>query len=270
MKMAPATSSNKEVGGEAPRPHPVVACFDAGLLGLIALSTAITLAASVSPPPVLDTDAYFFALTGLFFAGVNQLAASVWAAGDGRRQAVGRKLVYASFVVPFIAAVAMSMGSLLHISLGEDGCRRCRSHVLGGNVADDNSNNDSITIVIDSHQLLSAAAVDGRDDADSSAKTQLAKTLSSMGFLTLTMDVATALYTPPQGVLFEGHMLAYYLTLVGIFAAGLVELFTAFCLSNSGQANGRLVSFARALICASVAPLVTIIALGGFSVLMKG
>ncbi|TVU21950.1 hypothetical protein EJB05_31621, partial [Eragrostis curvula] len=83
-----------EAGAEAPKLRQVAAaCFEAGLLGLLALSTpAITLAVSVPPPPGLDTNAYFVALSGVFFAGVTQVVASVWAADDARRLAAGRKL----------------------------------------------------------------------------------------------------------------------------------------------------------------------------------
>jgi len=56
--------------------------FGRGLLGLAAASTAITLAVS-EPPPWLDRDAYFVAISGLFFAGITQVAASV-SAGGGR------------------------------------------------------------------------------------------------------------------------------------------------------------------------------------------
>lgn len=93
--------------------------------------------------------------------------------------------------------------------------------------------------------------------------TQLTRLLFSVGFLTLIMDVATALYKPPRGVVFERH------TLAGIFAARLAEVSTAFWVASSGQAKGHLVMFARVLLCSSVIPLAAVIALGGFSVLLK-
>ncbi|TVU21947.1 hypothetical protein EJB05_31618, partial [Eragrostis curvula] len=115
--MAPATGSNgreEEDGDGAPKLPQAAPCIEAGLLGLFALSTAMTLAVSVPPPPWLATDAYFAALSGVFFAGVTQVAVSVWAADDDDRLAAGRKLVYASLVVPLlIAAVGMSVASLL-------------------------------------------------------------------------------------------------------------------------------------------------------------
>ncbi|KAL6626737.1 hypothetical protein ACP70R_030463 [Stipagrostis hirtigluma subsp. patula] len=53
---------------------------------------------------------------------------------------------------------------------------------------------------------------------------QLVRLLFSLGFLTLVTDLATALYRPPKAMIFESHKLAYYLTLAGIFAAGVAEL----------------------------------------------
>jgi hypothetical protein len=91
-----------------------------------------------------------------------------------------------------------------------------------------------------------------------------------VGFLTLLMDTAVALHKPPGGAVFGRHVLAYYLPLAGIFAAGLAELWAAFSLSRSAPADaGRRVAFARAVLYASVVPLVLVIDLGGFSVLVK-
>jgi hypothetical protein len=106
-------------------------------------------------------------------------------------------------------------------------------------------------------------------DIGISTSTQIARMLFCVGFLTMVMAVATALYQQPRGVVFESHRLAYYLTLGGIFAAGVAEVSTAFWLSGTGQANGRLVSFARGVLFASMMPLAGVIALGGFSILMK-
>ena len=94
--------------------------------------------------------------------------------------------------------------------------------------------------------------------------TRLARSLVSVGFLTLLMDTAVALHKPPGGVVFGRHVLAYYLTLAGIFAAGLAELWAAFSLSRSAGGD----AFARAVLYASVVPLVLVIDLGGFSVLV--
>ncbi|TVU21938.1 hypothetical protein EJB05_31609, partial [Eragrostis curvula] len=105
LKMA-SKGSVVEAGGGAPKIRQAPACFEAGLFGLLAISMAITLAVTLPTPPLpwLHTDAYFIALSGVFFAGVTQVATSVWAADDGRRRlATGRKLVYASLVVPLSA-----------------------------------------------------------------------------------------------------------------------------------------------------------------------
>ena len=100
---------------------------------------------------------------------------------------------------------------------------------------------------------------------------QLQRWLCSSGLATLIMDAATAFYRSPHGVVFEQHRSAYYATLAGIFAAGLGEVGTACWLASSGQqGRGRSRAFRAGVVCASVVPLVAIIALGGFSVVMKG
>nr|TKW13411.1 hypothetical protein SEVIR_5G099400v2 [Setaria viridis] len=125
----------------------------------------------------------------------------------------------------------------------------------------DNSNNGAAAIDINTTELFTE---DARSELVTSS--QLARSLFSVGFITLVMDVATALYRPPRGVVFQGHRMAYYLTLAGIFAAGLAEVSTAFWLSCSGQEHGRRRAFARAVLYASVAPVVVIFALGGSTV----
>ena len=100
---------------------------------------------------------------------------------------------------------------------------------------------------------------------------QLQRWLCSSGLATLIMDAATAFYRSPHGVVFEQHRFAYYATLAGIFAAGLGEVGTACWLASSGQqGRDRSRAFRAGVVCASVVPLVAIIALGGFSVVMKG
>ncbi|CAD6232690.1 unnamed protein product [Miscanthus lutarioriparius] len=100
---------------------------------------------------------------------------------------------------------------------------------------------------------------------------QLQRWLCSSGLATLIMDAATAFYRSPHGVVFEQHRFAYYATLAGIFAAGLGEVGTACWLASSGQqGRGRSRPFRAGVVCASVVPLVAIIAFGGFSVVMKG
>ncbi|KAF8662900.1 hypothetical protein HU200_055482 [Digitaria exilis] len=93
---------------------------------------------------------------------------------------------------------------------------------------------------------------------------KLARALFAVGFLTLVMDLATSFYRPPGGVFFERHRLAYYLTLAGIFVAGVAEVSAACWLSSSSCTK-----LARIALCCSLLPLVVVIALGGFSVLVK-
>ena len=109
------------------------------------------------------------------------------------------------------------------------------------------------------------------DAAVGSDSKQLQRWLCASGLATLVMDAATAFYRSPHGVVFEQHRFAYYTILAGIFAAGLAEIGTACWLTSSGQqGRGRSRAFRAGVVCASVVSLVAIIALGGFSVVMKG
>lgn len=110
------------------------------------------------------------------------------------------------------------------------------------------------------------AAAGGSDDAGASR--QLARLLFWVGFLTMLLDLFTALYRAPSGVVFQSHKLAYYLTLVTIFAFAVTEVITAFCLSRY-RSSRRVHAFARAVLCISVVPLVGVIALGGFAFFTK-
>ncbi|KAL6626720.1 hypothetical protein ACP70R_030446 [Stipagrostis hirtigluma subsp. patula] len=114
-------------------------------------------------------------------------------------------------------------------------------------------------------ELLSAGTA-----MEPGASMKLARLLLWLGFLTLLMDVGTVLYKPPRGVIFERHHTGYYLTLSGVFAAGIVEVWAAIWLSSPGEDNGRRLAYARALLYMSVVPLVVVVALGGFAVLLKG
>lgn len=100
---------------------------------------------------------------------------------------------------------------------------------------------------------------------------QLHHWLFASGLATLVMAAATVLYRSPHGVVFEQQRFAYYSTLAEIFAAGLAEVGTACWLASSGQQGRRRSrAFRAGVVCASVVPLVAIVALGGFSVVMKG
>ncbi|CAD6232687.1 unnamed protein product [Miscanthus lutarioriparius] len=123
---------------------------------------------------------------------------------------------------------------------------------------------DAVSIGISPSDAVGAAAGGGNS-------MQLQRWLCSSGLGTLIMDAATAFYRSPHGVVFEQHMFAYYATLVGIIAAGLADVGTACWLasfSQRGRTRGR--EFHASVVCASIVPLVAIIALGGFSVVMKG
>ncbi|KAF8662891.1 hypothetical protein HU200_055473 [Digitaria exilis] len=104
MKLGGGTRRRDEEAGNdvgaAPEPrHQAVCEFEAGVLGLAVASAAIALAAARQPPRWLNRDAYFIALSVVFFVGVAQVTASVWATTTGgRRAAAGRKLLHASAV----------------------------------------------------------------------------------------------------------------------------------------------------------------------------
>ncbi|KAI5004686.1 hypothetical protein ZWY2020_031929 [Hordeum vulgare] len=51
----------------------------------------------------------------------------------------------------------------------------------------------------------------------------IARVLGTVGLFTLAMDVRTALYKPPSGVVFGEYKLAYYVILAVIFAFGVGE-----------------------------------------------
>ena len=108
--------------------------------------------------------------------------------------------------------------------------------------------------------VAEALPEDSGEDSSASPR-KLARMLLAMGFFTLLMTVATLLYKPPRGVIFKRYKQAYYLTLAAVSAAGMAEVSIAFCLSSC-----RL---GRVILCASVAPFALIVALGGFSVLMR-
>uniref|UniRef100_A0A0E0MRA0 Uncharacterized protein n=1 Tax=Oryza rufipogon TaxID=4529 RepID=A0A0E0MRA0_ORYRU len=100
---------------------------------------------------------------------------------------------------------------------------------------------------------------------------QFVKELLGVGSLTLAMAAGTLVYKPPHGLLFQRHVLAYYLTLVGIFLAGVAEVWTAFWLSEAagdGRRRRRR-ALGRAVLWASVVPLAAIAGIGGYTVLVN-
>ncbi|OEL19034.1 hypothetical protein BAE44_0019945 [Dichanthelium oligosanthes] len=127
------------------------------------------------------------------------------------------------------------------------------------------SNGAAASVAINASELVAAAFEPG------ASLKKLKRALFSVGFLTLVMDLAIYFYRSPGGVVFGHHRLAYYLTLAGIFLAGAAEVSTAWWLSrSSGQARDhRRTTLARTALCCSLLPLVVVVALGGFSVLVK-
>ncbi|KAG2609377.1 hypothetical protein PVAP13_4KG036000 [Panicum virgatum] len=125
---------------------------------------------------------------------------------------------------------------------------------------------DAATAIDMNTRDLIEAAIDPR-----ASPTKLTGALLAVGLLTLAMDLAAALYKPPRGQIFERCRLAYYLIIAGIFAAGAAEVAIAFWLSYYAQEGRRRIATAlvRALLCASLLPLVLVVALGGFSVLIR-
>lgn len=107
------TRWREEGGAAAAEPPRQQAVFEAGVLGLAVVSAAIALAAARQPPPWLDRDAYFVALSGVCFVGVAQVTASVWATTGGRRATAGRKLLRASTVALLGVAAGLELASLL-------------------------------------------------------------------------------------------------------------------------------------------------------------
>lgn len=99
MKMAPCTGGNVSL----------TAALESGLLGLAAVSTAITMAVC-QPPPGLNRTAYLLSVSGLFFAGVAQVVLASVQAPGGHPHAAGRKLVYAA---PVAVAAGLTVASVL-------------------------------------------------------------------------------------------------------------------------------------------------------------
>uniref|UniRef100_A0A0D3EJJ5 Uncharacterized protein n=1 Tax=Oryza barthii TaxID=65489 RepID=A0A0D3EJJ5_9ORYZ len=85
----------------------------------------------------------------------------------------------------------------------------------------------------------------------------LVKGLRGSGLLTLLVSVTTILNKPPHGVLFARHVIAYYLTLAGIFVAGVLVTGGA---RGGGGGGGRRRAFGR------VVPLTVVSGIGGYNV----
>lgn len=90
------------------------------------------------------------------------------------------------------------------------------------------------------------------------------RVLGTMGLLTLVMDVRTMLYKPASGVIFGHNKLAYYITLVAIFAIGVGEVFTFLWISWSGDTNRRCWIWGFVLFL-SIWPFIGILSMGDFA-----
>ncbi|KAG8053462.1 hypothetical protein GUJ93_ZPchr0001g33163 [Zizania palustris] len=103
---------------------------------------------------------------------------------------------------------------------------------------------------------------------------RLALKLVGIGFTTVFMATGIIFHNePPHVLLFYGHPIAYYLTLMSIFIAGVFEIGTAFGVSRAhddGEAgDGRRIAFGRAVLWASIIPLATVGGLGGYTIRFK-
>uniref|UniRef100_A0A0E0FG53 Uncharacterized protein n=1 Tax=Oryza nivara TaxID=4536 RepID=A0A0E0FG53_ORYNI len=101
----------------------------------------------------------------------------------------------------------------------------------------------------------------------------LVKGLRGSGLLTLLVSVTTILNKPPHGVLFARHVIAYYLTLAGIFVAGVLEIGTVLWVTGGarggGGGGGGRRAFGRVVLWASVVPLTVVSGIGGYNVVVN-
>ncbi|KQK02673.1 hypothetical protein BRADI_2g03000v3, partial [Brachypodium distachyon] len=93
----------------------------------------------------------------------------------------------------------------------------------------------------------------------------LARALWAVALLTMIIVVGTALYKPAKGVVFGRNHLAYYLTLVAIFVAGLGEAFTAWWISRSYDVYRHRSLAGKIVLLASIGPFVGALSIGGFA-----
>ncbi|KAL6626726.1 hypothetical protein ACP70R_030452 [Stipagrostis hirtigluma subsp. patula] len=103
------TWRQEEADGSVAAAEHLEVAFERGLLGLAAASTAMTLVV-FDPPQGIDKTTYCLALSGAFFAGVNQVVASVWGPGRRRRR---QSAVCASLLAPLVVAAGLTVASLL-------------------------------------------------------------------------------------------------------------------------------------------------------------
>ncbi|CAO2204658.1 unnamed protein product [Urochloa humidicola] len=98
---------------------------------------------------------------------------------------------------------------------------------------------------------------------------QLAQPLFWVGSWTLVAMFNRIVCKLPPEAIFEGNLIAYYLTLTGVFLAGVAEVYAAIQLS-SAQDGGRVRAIAAPLLCASVVLLAALVTFGGSPVPVVG
>ena len=131
----------------------------------------------------------------------------------------------------------------------------------------------SYSLEIGAAEAAGAAGEEYRSSGTPAAPAgQFVQELLGVGSLTLAMAAGTLVYKPPHGLLFQRHVVAYYLTLVVIFLAGVAEVWPAFWLSEAagdGRRRRRRGALGRAVLWASVLPLAAIAGIGGYTVLVN-
>ncbi|CAO2180887.1 unnamed protein product [Urochloa humidicola] len=98
---------------------------------------------------------------------------------------------------------------------------------------------------------------------------QLARPLFKIGSLTLVAVFIRFVWMLPPGAIFQGNLIAYYLTLFGVSLVGVAEVYAAILLS-SARDGGRLRAYAAPLLCGSVVLFAALVALGGYPVPVMG
>ncbi|CAO2193620.1 unnamed protein product [Urochloa humidicola] len=129
----------------------------------------------------------------------------------------------------------------------------------------DNNGNTEVPIDIPGpEELINAAA----DELGGNPR-QLARPLFWVGSWTLVAVFNRIVCKLPPQAIFEGNLIAYYLTLLGVFLAGFAEVYSAILLS-SAQDGGRVRAIAAPLLCASVVLLTALVTFGGSPVPVMG
>ncbi|CAL4965185.1 unnamed protein product [Urochloa decumbens] len=129
-----------------------------------------------------------------------------------------------------------------------------------------NSNNQVGIDIPGPEELINAAA---NELGGGGNPRQLARPLLLIGSWTLVGVFNRIVGKLPPGAIFESNLIAYYLTLFGVFLAGVAEVYSAILLS-SAQDGGRVRAIAAPLLCASVVLLTALVTFGGSPVPVMG